>query len=43
MIKMLAIKLIKYNIGIGLLVFLVSFTLTILDYMLGLNLGLSPR
>ena len=43
MYKTLAIKLVKYNFRIGMLVFVVSFTLTILDYVLGLNLGLYPH
>jgi hypothetical protein len=43
MFKMLAIKFVKYNFSIGVLVFFISFTLTILDHVLGLNLGLYPR
>ena len=43
MYKKLAIKFVKYNFYVGMVVFFVSFTLTILDYVLGLNLGLYPR
>ena len=43
MYKTLAIKFVKYNFRVGVLVFLASFTLTILDHVLGLGLGLSPR
>jgi hypothetical protein len=43
MYKALAIKFVKYNFRIGMVVFLLSFTLTILDHVLGLNLGLYPR
>ena len=43
MYKALLIKLVKYNFRIGMLVFFVSFTLTILDHVLGLSLGLSPH
>ena len=42
MYKALAIKIVKYNFRVGVLVFLISFTLTILDYALDLNLGLFP-
>lgn len=41
--KSLAIKFVKYNFRIGMLIFLLSFAITILDFVLGLNLGLSPR
>lgn len=43
MYKVLVIKAIKYNFRFGMLVFMGSFTLTILDHALGLGLGLSPR
>ena len=43
MFKTLAIKIVKYNFRVGMLVFFASFTLTILDYVLGLNLGLYPH
>lgn len=40
---MLAIKFVKYNFRVGMVVFFVSFTLTILDHVLGLGLGLLPH
>ena len=43
MAKTFVYKLAKYNFQVGMLVFLGSFTLTILDYALGLNLGLFPH
>ena len=42
MAKTLMFKLVKYNFRVGMLVFLGSFTLTILDYALDLSLGLYP-
>ena len=40
MYKAFLIKAVKYNFRVGMLVFFGSFTLTILDYSLGLNIGL---
>ena len=43
MVKTFVFKLVKYNFRVGMLVFLGSFTLTIMDYSLGLGLGLYPH
>jgi hypothetical protein len=43
MYKNIAVKVAKYYFMAGILVFISSFTLTLLGYILGINMGLSPH
>jgi hypothetical protein len=43
MYKDIAVKFVKYYFIAGILVFLTSFTLTLIGLTLGINSGLSPQ
>ncbi len=43
MYKNIAVKIVKYYFIAGALVFVGSFTLTLIGYTLGMDLGLAPR
>jgi hypothetical protein len=43
MYKNIAVKVVKYYFIAGALVFISSFTLTLIGYTLGMDLGLSPQ